>query len=65
VLRPEGKPMCLNSTIDFIDFDDLTPKEKKKLHEHKKKLQERKRFLQKRIEDIEKGLIKLDKKLKR
>ena len=54
--------MCLTNTTDLIDFDQLDPKQKKKIDELKRKLKDRKKAHQKMIDDIDRGLKRLEKK---
>jgi len=54
--------MCLTNTTDLIDFDQLDPKQKKKIDELKRKLKDRKKLHQKMIDEIDRGLKKLEKK---
>jgi uncharacterized protein YlxW (UPF0749 family) len=54
--------MCLTSTVDVIDYNSLSPKQKKQLDVLKRKLQARRKALQERINDLDRGLQKLEKK---
>jgi hypothetical protein len=58
-----GNVMCFTTTVNLINFDELSPTQKKQLDELKQKLQARKEALQKRVDEIGQGLQKLDQKL--
>jgi len=52
--------MCLTNAVHLINFDDLTPQQKKKLAETHKKMKARRDALQKRVNELNAGLKKLE-----
>jgi hypothetical protein len=59
-LRPEIYKMCLTNTVHLIDFDNLSPQQKKKLDAVHKKMKARRDSLQKRLDELDEGLAKLE-----
>jgi hypothetical protein len=55
--------MCLSSTTDVIDFNNLTPAKKKKLKKMRADLKKRRAALRKTLKVLDKGLKRLDDKL--
>ncbi len=52
--------MCLTNTVHLIDFDNLSPQQKKKLDATHKKMKARRDALQKRLNELDEGLAKLE-----
>jgi hypothetical protein len=55
--------MCLTNTVNFIDFDKLTPEHRTQLNDLKQKLQARKETLQKGMNELDQKLQLLEEKL--